>query len=591
MPAPGNPQRLPQHGETFPSGSLRPISAGFDPQRLPIAVLPLDDEPAASWAVRFAHRYRMSVRSLLASMGITANAWTLQNFQSGLDTHHDVICDALGLEPQRLFAPSELSLASQHALDRYFTEYRPLHSRNKPGSRFCPRCLADRGGGWKHLWEQPLSMVCLDHQVFLRTTCPGCGGRPWSSRAWLDGFAPGWECARLLKRVPSGRGRRIPRCCFDLRDGVTDEPVASKHEVNTQQLIDRLASNSDRGDLRWPLFDQEFQFADVLSLLFEVLSASDPHGGGSPFSVGADPQWQMSRLYDGVAILSETDPFAANEHLLRSLGRHSRQAPLYASRAAAHTTHNPILTHIALSANVATMSPSKQLTYRTASRRPSYPTDATRRPTEGFTPREQELSLAWIPQALWPGTISEHLRKDDLDRATDALLLGRLGSNRSWQYLAIENQLPASYRTRPPARLRWLRKRDLRGTLHQELEDLGVRLAADPPPIGYHKRRLRTFDGKWVHSCTSRVVAQTGSPVPGIDSREWARLFWTVYTGGDIRLAPAPLGLPCMPKEHVDRHLSLVNRPEVTALLQDIRRCIEAAAGEEDDGPLTWAPP
>lgn len=81
------------------------------------------------------------------------------------------------------------------------------------------------------------------------------------------------------------------------------------------------------------------------------------------------------------------------------------------------------------------------------------------------------------------------------------------------------------------------------------------------------------------------------SPVPGIDSREWARLFWATYTGGDVRLAPAPLGLPSMPNEHADRHLSLVDRPEVTALLQDIRRCIEDAAGEEDAGPLTWAPP
>ena len=591
MPAPANAQRSPQHGSASSSGELRPVVAGFDPQRLPIAVLPLDDEPAASWAVRFAHRYQMGVRSLFASMGVTVNAWTLQNFQSGLAGHHEALCDALGLPQQRLFEPSALSLASKAALDQYFTEYRPLHARNKPGSRFCPQCLADRGGGWKHLWQQPLSMVCLEHEAYLRTECPGCTGRPWSSRAWLDSSAPGWECARLLKGVQKGPRRRIPRCGFDLRNSVTDEGVASKSAVNTQQLINRLVDGDAEADIRWPLFAQEFPFPDVLSLLFEVLSASDPRDGGSPYSLGADPQWQMRRMYDGVAILSETDPFAANEHLLRALGRHSRQAPLYASRAAAHTTHNPILTHIVLSANVATLSPSKQLTYRTASRRPAYPTDATRRPNQGLTPRERELSLAWIPQMLWPGTISEHLRKDNLDRATDALLLGRLGSNRSWQYLAIENQLPASFRTRPPARLRWLQNRDLWDTLHQELEEVAVRLAADPPPIDYHKRRLGTFDGEWVQSCTSRIVAQAGSPVPGIDSREWARLFWATYTGGDVRLAPAPLAIPSMPNEHADRHLSLVDRPEVTALLQDIRRCIEDAAGEEDDGPLTWAPP
>lgn len=77
---------------------------------------------------------------------------------------------------------------------------------------------------------------------------------------------------------------------------------------------------------------------------------------------------------------------------------------------------------------------------------------------------------------------------------------------------------------------------------------------------------------------------------------DWTRRWcdergWGYEVFSDVRLAPAPLGIPSAPNEHADRHVSLVDRPEVTALLQEIRRCIEDAAGEEDGGPLTWAPP
>ena len=573
--------------------SLRSVPTGYNPSRLPVAVRPEPDEPAASWAVRLAYRYQMGVRPLLAELGIETHAWTLQNFDNTLRPHQSALCDALGLPEQELFTASEEGQALRLMLGRYFKQYRPRRTLGPAGTRYCPECLRDRDGAWKQEWQQPLAMVCLDHKVELRTVCPQCNMAPWTSGSWLSSTSPAWECSRPLKAAQRAPRQRIPRCGFDLRRGPLVEPPDVRVAVRVQQLLNRFARLAHLApDETGEFLGRAFRFDDLFFTLMEVLNASYPNPVRrpyEPFWITTSPGEQLRGLCDGVLALTSPDPEAAAERLSHVLRPGSRQAPLYAIQNIRRHQHNPVLGHIMLSANAPSMSPTLQLTFRTANRRPRYPAEAVRDPQGGLPPRDGELPLSSVPQMLWSGAIPSEFHRTELDRAIDAMMLGRLGTLRSWQHLAIELGLPAAFRTYPPARIRWLRNRDLWHPFHVALDDLASRLAQDPPPVDYQQRRRTGSDGALIHACVDRVLATRANPVATYDTRSWARAFWQIYTEGDLRLAPQPLGIglssgaapPPVP----------VDQAETEDFLQQIRWVLERSVGVDDDGPLRWVPP
>ncbi len=53
------------------------------------------------------------------------------------------------------------------------------------GSRYCARCLAEPDSWWRADWANPLLPLCLRHQVYLQSVCPGCGQVPWTGTAWM----------------------------------------------------------------------------------------------------------------------------------------------------------------------------------------------------------------------------------------------------------------------------------------------------------------------------------------------------------------------------------------------------------------------
>ncbi|MDN5803423.1 MAG: TniQ family protein, partial [Microlunatus sp.] len=550
-PAPRNPASHGSHGSpgSRPRGraGYRPIPGRYDPARLPIAVRPVPDEPAASWAVRLAHRYQIAVQPLLGSLGIEAHAWSLQNFHATLRPHHGVLCDALGLPEQELFLPDKTTEGLRHMLDRYFAEYRPHRTRGPAGTRYCPPCLRARDGAWKQAWAQPLAMMCLEHQVELRTVCPRCGRPPWTSGAWLTGAGPGWECSQPVKTAQAGPRRRVPRCGYDLRAGPLLEPVDVKAALTIQSLVDTFAvlaatTPEQTGDFAGRLF----RYDDLFFALMEVLNASTPQHAqkAEPFWISAPPGQQLSRLAAGVLALASDDPDTAATHLDGVLRPSSKQAPLYTVANLRRHQHNPVLGHIMLTAHAGTISPTMQLSFRTANPRPRYPTEPVRVPQPDRPARDGELPFTAIPQLLWPDALPPGLHRDSLDRATDAMLLARLGTLRAWQHIAIELQLPAAFRTRPPARHRWRRKQDLWPRLRPALDALATRLAEHPPPIDYQQRRRICFDGTLLIRAAERVLSAGANPLPALDAAAWARMFWQVYTEGDLRLTPPPLGLP-----------------------------------------------
>lgn len=566
---------------------------GGDFNRLPIAVRPLPDEPAVSWAARLAHRYQIGVQSLLKSLGIEVHAWTLSNFHEALLPHHGRLCDALGLPAQELFAPSEEASALQHMTGRYFAEYRPRRRRSPEGIRYCPGCLRERGGAWKQEWQQPLAMLCTVHKSALRTTCPGCAHPPWSAGSWLHGTAPAWECSRPDKSAQRKPRQRIPRCGFDLRRGPSIEPTYVELAIKVQRLVTSFAVISHRGPhQRLQLLGRDFAYQDAFFTLLEVMNAhfpAQPRADHEPFWISTSPCDQLFGLRDGALALVGADPQEAAQRLAEVLSPASRQAPLFAIENIRRHQHNPVLEHVMLTAHAERMSPTLQLTFRTANTTPRYPAEAVRSPAAGLRPRPGELPLSSIPQTLWHRVVPRQFLRADIDRATDAMLLARLGTLRSWQHLAIELGLPAAFRTRPPARLRWLRKHDLWHGLHQTLDELATRLAEHPPPINYQQRRRASLEGAFVLACTERaLVGARAAPV--LDVTGWARLFWQTYNEGDLRLAPAPLGLG-LDAPTTARYPAGLTTHEVEDILQRIRWTLERSLRIDDDGPLWWIPP
>lgn len=557
---------------------------GGSTNRLPIAVRPLEDEPPSSWAVRLAHRYGLTVRSMLDSLDVPAASWTLGNFPAALTPHHPRILDALGLPGGPLFRPSSEGKAVTALVDEWFARYRPRQTREPRGTRYCPRCLADRDGGWKELWQQPLSMICIEHNVPLNSRCPKCAGRPWTSGAWLSSDRPAWECARLLRGIQHGHRRRIPRCGQDLRDAETVEPERADQLVRAQRLLYDIAGIGHVKPTQDDQFlGQPFTYRDAFFALLELLDAGSGRGS-HPFSLETDPIAQLNLVLPRLAVLLASDAASAAPKLAALITPNGRHAPQYVVRNLRHHEHNPLLEHIVLSTTGPTMSPTLQLTFRTANARPRYPHTAQRDPSLPLTARDGELPMSAIPQRLWAGAIPAHVSGNQDAPVVDAMLLARVGTVRTWQHIAVALGLPASFRGRPPARLNRLRRSGQWPELLAALDNLAIELEARPPPIDYQQRRLVCADPAVLLRLTTRVVASRPPPEQPRTTLQWAQLFWQVYTGGDLRLAPELLRTP-----------SGAPRPSMTdadiETLQHIRWLIEHRLGLDDAGPLSWVPP
>ena len=79
------------------------------------------------------------------------------------------------------------------------------------------------------------------------------------------------------------------------------------------------------------------------------------------------------------------------------------------------------------------------------------------------------------------------------------------------------------------------------------------------------------------------------NPSDQVSTLLWAQTFWQIYTGGDIRFAAPPLGLPMNGPALINDRGN--GDPPVRELLDTIRTAVERSAMVDDDGPLWWEPP
>jgi hypothetical protein len=594
-PKPASPS---PNNQPLPVGwprSLRGVPGGYDPQRLPIAVRPYPDETPGSWARRIAARYQLPIGELLNSVGIRAATGSLPGFAASLTQQQAALRSALSMPGAgELFPPGETTAALQTCLDRYLETYQPGHRGGPGGSRFCPACLDEHDGAWHQAWRHPLVVVCLEHRLRLLSRCPQCRTAPWSQHGWLAGTDPPWHCARSVPERGGGRRRSARRCGLDLR--IAPASPAGHTDIAAQQLINSVSLRAGRGNARTiSLFGDEFTGFEVFCALLELADATIVAAAKMRW-LHAGPATVLAALHPAMAVLSAPDLSTAYQRAQGLLSPTGRHVPVHAGPSLRRRAHNQLLAHIVLTAAAPRMTPPAQLTFRAGGSRPRYPApdpgwSSRTDPSALISPSPPETPpLSWIPQLLWNESLPGTGNGDPLHRAVAALLLARLGSTRNWQHIAIALGLPATYRNRTAARIRQLRAHGQWEQRLAELDDLFDRLALLPPPIDYQERREVCADGHRLLRATTQALTEAGTPwYVRLSALDWARLFWRVYTGGDTRLAPAPLtrSLAAAP----DKAISVEALPAATVTtLTHIRTVLRAKTLVTDTGPLTWSP-
>lgn len=105
------------------------------------------------------------------------------------------------------------------------------------GSQLCPQCLAT-DGIWQLRWRSPYSAICVVHETYLLTECPGCR-RPFrdNRHSPLRAVGPSIECGN-----PLGAGPR-KHCRTNLAQLRVRR--ASPDQVATQKRVDSALAGAD----------------------------------------------------------------------------------------------------------------------------------------------------------------------------------------------------------------------------------------------------------------------------------------------------------------------------------------------------------
>ncbi|KAA0015719.1 TniQ family protein, partial [Antrihabitans cavernicola] len=237
------PHRPPaRSADRGPTPQSRPIvtvrGGGID--RWPIAVPVGDGEAVFGWLVRVSHRYGLTPRQVLQHTGIRAQPASVGAVSAALAADTGVLSATLGLPItglQASVAPVPLDVA----LRQYLTNYHCVDYKPRPGSRFCPCCLADADPRWQAGWFSPLQLVCERHQVHLRVRCPSCEQVPFSTVAWLGRVTETYRCPQRRSRDRVTHPRRVMAFCRqDLRR--VDVVTADGALVAAQQQLSALAA-------------------------------------------------------------------------------------------------------------------------------------------------------------------------------------------------------------------------------------------------------------------------------------------------------------------------------------------------------------
>lgn len=582
MPPSTSPAQPDRPGSPASPG-LREVPGGYDITRWPIAVPPVEDEQVLSWIWRVAHRYGMSVNAALSALGIPGRSSSTRRVQAALEAHAELLTSRLGPTPLRLDIGSPTSGAGmlEAELDRYLTSYETGRVP-APTFGYCPACLA-LTGTWSRAWKTCLPGICPTHAVFLLDRCPTCRQRPFSKPSWMSVTTEPWACPNITTTGTRPRTVR-DRCGADLRTAVA-RPAAPEQLALISRLQDaaRRSACSPVDPVTAAGFETtvEEYFDAVLELVDERV--------GLKTLLNADPRTPgklLAALRVAFAVLDQDDAHhgaaVAEQHgLLAPQGHHT---PIITSHHVRLRRHNRLLGAVRLTSLDPHLSPTAQLTFRTASPRPRYPHPIESVAQESVTsPWPGQVSLDWVPQLLWPATLSRWVHESDLPgRAAASMLLAKVGSTRPWSLIALDLGLPARFAPVPVAMITRMRRDGTWDGFRKALDTLATTLEDEPPPISYSRRRWACADQALLTTAVDLTRAETGGFPPGLSPDVLTGLTWQAYTGGTLTMHPhlepaeCPTDLP---------------HAELTCLVHAAAAHLHHLAGIPDSGILQWQPP
>lgn len=572
------------------SALLRSVPGGYDIQALPIRIDPHPLEGTASWLRRAAHRYGLTPRQLLALFGITGQVTSAAALQRQLVAAAATIEQQIGVPAHAL-----ASLDAPTALDRLVGDYRRVYHdltyEPRRWSRYCPDCLGADPPIWPRAWHNPFYLVCPEHALVLRDTCPACRQRPLNTLSWIGQDAPPWTCPSRLPvlRGPYGRPRRVTRpfCGHDLR-------TAPRRRADDQQLLAQL--------LLTELADRDATPMNVCGIwaparvighaVLELLDAA------ASTDTDATADHLAAHLPTALQVLHQPDLDSGGRAVADQLSPTGAHAPIVAGADLAHRARNPVLAALQLHHHGPRLTPAAQLTFRCGAPLPRYPSPGPheqdwpllRLPEHG--PHQAPLDPVHIPQVLWPGAVPSLPADSPIHAAIAALALARMGSIRPFGLIAFDLALPTRTATTVGATWRRLQRSGHWQAFLTELETLHRRLEQSPPPINYRDRRLLGEDTHLLAAALNHAANQLTLDTP--DAAVRAR-FWELFTGGDITYAPDPLRAPVLAHDRRSYPRWIAARAELdrthAGLFGAAHEAIHRNAAIPVHGPLTWQPP
>lgn len=226
-----------------PTAPIPRLEDLFGPMRLPIPLLPLEDELFSSWFVRVAHANGLRCNHLariLTGRGrplfhgdIDRGIWKTPAYRLA-----ELVGTTYEAAEKTLLSTYRPFLWSSHSLKGIWPFVLPVstkdHKERKYGFQYCPCCLlTDAIPFYRRYWRLAFVVVCDVHGIKLRDRCPHCDVPIAIQRADVK--------SRFLHKTPSLRH------CSSCHQSLCDVSAAEKIDtllLSSQRLI---LSTLDRG--------------------------------------------------------------------------------------------------------------------------------------------------------------------------------------------------------------------------------------------------------------------------------------------------------------------------------------------------------
>jgi len=585
---------------------LSPSGGGALPaprvRTLPVRVEPLSEESLASWLEALARQLSTPWGDILDAVGLI-DASSQQSRNGAQNPFHlapterqwTTLTQATGiqhLEARRMTLAGLMCVRAGAQLPR---------SIYLPGSRFCPKCLAERDGRWRTLWWLRWGFACVDHACLLVSDCPACGRnqrvRPHPREAIPN--------PSLCTRSEPAGGRTPKRC----GQWLAEAPVVVLGENHPAIAVQRdilsvLASGSISSGVyaRNPSSVEAF-FRDLAALGQRLLRyaeladlrdrlPADLWGDVEPLTrretrQDSSPAWAVTNESSAsiaaaaaclaTPILLADSRAAAGEKLRWLVGSMRRRGlTVSASNVGWGRNVSDALVGVQLSALSVFLGPVDQLRHRGGARRPSG--------RDSATPLSHSL-----PALLWPRRAfrfeTEGVGFDQLRAALSVAIL--LVGSRTSVPTACAMLGSATHERSVSRVLQRLRARADWEQLMERLIVLGDHLEAGVP-VDYARRRALDYadllpTDQWRGICVD-LAMPAGRSMRARLHRSW---LYERLSGSPAIALPPGRGDPAFRALLADLPRTLT--PALVAALDDAGREFLRSQGVHDE-PLRWRP-